>query len=97
MSVDVTRGEHFCPLCKSLSNILVPHVPPSTHASALVKNHPHGPARSPGQGQGKWAGPASRVLSDQLSSAEGLADWLSLPSFRRGGSGRGEDLSLVNG
>ncbi|CAN0453962.1 unnamed protein product, partial [Laminaria digitata] len=34
MSVDVDRSEFFCPLCKSLSNTLVAHVPKASHASA---------------------------------------------------------------
>ncbi|CAN0420015.1 unnamed protein product, partial [Hapterophycus canaliculatus] len=34
MSVDVQRSEFFCPLCKSLSNTLIAHVPPVARASA---------------------------------------------------------------
>lgn len=36
MSVDVNRLEFLCPLCKSLSNTVIAHVPPIAHASALA-------------------------------------------------------------
>jgi hypothetical protein len=36
MSISVSRKEYFCPLCKSLGNVLVPHVPPGLHANRLA-------------------------------------------------------------
>lgn len=35
-AIDVARREFLCPLCKSLSNVLVPHIPPDQDVSAAA-------------------------------------------------------------
>lgn len=79
MSVDVNRSEFFCPLCKSLSNTLIAHVPRGAHASTLARSGvigedaPTAPEHKPRQHQVR-----EEDVVERLATAEGLAEWVLL-------------------
>ena len=84
MSVDVHRSEFFCPLCKSLSNTLIAHVPPAAQASTLSS------------GGGGSDAEAERRAVRRLGTADGLARWVLLEEdggegVAAGGGGDGGD------
>lgn len=100
--MDVNRAEFFCPLCKSLSNTLIAHVPPPVHAAAVVaanarnrigsgdgvENDDNNCDRGEVGATDPAVTPANeRVMVERLATAEGLAGWVLLEED--GGVGAG--------
>ncbi|CAN0205849.1 unnamed protein product [Ectocarpus sp. 4 AP-2014] len=83
MSVDVNRAEFFCPLCKSLSNTLIAHIPPVAQASTLSSSNSNPTPVSNATGSATSTGSANdaeaeRRAVERLSTADGLAEWVLL-------------------
>lgn len=87
MSVDVNRSEFLCPLCKSLSNTLIAHVPPPAHASSLHR-------LPPAVGDEMFVQDSDVTvdgevdLVERLATADGLAGWVLLEEHGGVGVGR---------
>lgn len=71
--MDVERSEFFCPLCKSLSNTLIAHIPRGAHASTLARREDDLTASEQQQHQVR-----EEDVVERLATAEGLAKWVLL-------------------
>jgi hypothetical protein len=90
MSISVLRKEFFCPLCKSLGNVLVPHVPPGLHAHRLAAAHTNANANSSSSARSSRLHSTAGGANSSAQGLQELADWIS-------GSGSSSSSSTSSG